>query len=79
MSSSPQFNIELPPSFRCPYRKPCWTREAVRVVIATTLTLIVLHLTGCGLDLIGPGVSFHTRAWWPTEPPASQPAERVVP
>jgi hypothetical protein len=39
--------IEVPDAFTCPYRKACWQREAVRILVTIGVTLLTILCTRC--------------------------------
>lgn len=55
--------------FKCPHRRQCWQREALRVVVSAMIASGVLYLGGCAMKWDGLGVK------WQINPPATAPHE----
>lgn len=78
---------DIPSAFACPYRKACWQREIIRIIVTIAVALVAAgSLKGC---TIGQGgtlsdfkatSNFGTLSWktWQVEP-APSPATQPVP
>ena len=68
--------LNAPAAFHCPYQKACWTREAVRILIAAAVACSVSLIGGCwAWRWDGFGVTVQYRSDYPPAyPNATQPA-----
>lgn len=57
--------------FRCPHRYGCWQREAVRLLLACVVSLVI----GCTLKVRAPGISVDSEPSWPDKHAAATPSD----